>query len=730
MGRKEEMVERVRGLMTDIEHVRNMGIIAHIDHGKTTLSDSLIAGAGMISEELAGKQLVLDFHEDEQQRGITINAANISMVYNINNQDYLFNLIDTPGHVDFSGEVTRAMRAVDGAVVVVDAVEGPMPQTETVLRQALKERVRPVLYINKVDRLINELQIGPQEMQERFLKIISKINNTIKRLAPPDLADEWLVSPEKGSVAFGSAFNKWAISIPWMKKTGITFKDIIDACKEGRQKELSKRVPVYSIIMEMAAVHLPNPKKAQTYRIPTIWKGPLDSGIGKAMRDCDPSGPTVLMVTNVTIDPHAGDVATCRVWSGVVTKGQKLQLVNAVRENTVQQCGLYMGAERLTVDRVTAGNMVAITGLRDAYAGETAAIERIEPFEAMKHFSEPVITKSIEAKNTADLPKLVEVLRQVSKEDPMIKIEINEETGEHLISGMGELHLEVIEDRIKKEKKLEVVTSKPIIVYRETCMKLSEEMEGKSPNRHNRFYFTAEPLPDSIYNAIVEGEITEKSLKDSKAFTQKLVDLGMERDMAKKPWAIYNKSMLFDMTKGITNLQETQELIVQGFEEALDRGPLAQEKVQKVLIKLHDAKLHEDAVHRGPSQTLPAVRNPIYACLLSGSAILLEPMQKIFISVPQELMGSVTKEVQGRRGQILDIQAEGDNVTIESKAPLAELFGFASDIRSATQGKAIWSTEYAGYEKVPSELTPRIIKQIRERKGLKPEPPTIRDFIE
>ncbi len=730
MGRREEMIKRVHDLMPQREKIRNIGIVAHIDHGKTTLSDNLIAGAGMMSEELAGKQLVLDFHKDEQERGITINAGNISIVENYEGQDYLINLIDTPGHVDFSGEVTRAMRAVDGVVVVVCAVEGVMPQTETVLRQALKEKVKPTLFINKVDRLLTELQLGPDEVQERFTKIIAKVNNLIRKYAPPEFKDKWQVNPADGSVAFGSAYHNWAVSVPYMKKSGVSFKEVYEYIRNEDQKTLAKKSPLHKVVLEMVINHLPSPVEAQKYRIPQIWTGDVNTPVGQAMINCDPNGPLVFMATYVIVDPHAGIVVTGRVFSGTLKPGQKVYLVNAGVQNTIQQVGVYMGPERLNVDEVKAGNIAAVIGLKDAYSGETVSTEKIEPFEPIKHFSEPVVTKSIEAKNPADLPKLIEVLRLVAKEDPNLKVEINEETGEHLISGMGELHLEIVENRIKTEKGLDIVTSKPIVVYRETVLKESPVIEGKSPNRHNRFYIKVEPLEDNVWHAINEGDITAKDLKNPKELAKKLQELGMNPDQSKRVWDIYNGNVLVDMTKGVQYLNETKELIIQGFREAMDRGPLAHEKVTKVKVILTDAKLHEDAVHRGPAQVLPAVRNPIYAGMLQARAVLLEPKQKLFISIPQELMGAVTKDIQGRRGQIIDMQQEDETMEITAKVPISEMFGFAGDIRSATQGKALWSTEYLGYERLPDELQARIIKEIRERKGLSPEPPKASDFME
>src|SRR3989337_988989 len=202
MGRKEDNIKKAQEILHIKERIRNIGTAAHIDHGKTTLSDSLIAGAGMISEELAGTQLFMDYDEQEQARGITINAAIASMVHEFEGQLYLINLIDTPGHVDFGGDVTRAMRAIDGVIILVDAVEGVMPQTETVIRQALKERVRPVLFINKVDRLVNELKITPEQMQQRLTKIITDVNARILKLLPDELKETWSLNVETGTVAF------------------------------------------------------------------------------------------------------------------------------------------------------------------------------------------------------------------------------------------------------------------------------------------------------------------------------------------------------------------------------------------------------------------------------------------------------------------------------------------------------------------------------------------------
>ncbi len=723
------MVDRVTTLMDKPEFIRNIGIVAHIDHGKTTLSDNLLAGAGMISEELAGRQLFMDSDEEEQARGITIDSSNVSMVHEYGGEEYLINMIDTPGHVDFGGDVTRAMRAVDGAVVLVDAVEGTMPQTETVLRQALKEGVRPVLFINKVDRLINELKVDEMEMQIRLGKVIDKVNKLVKGMNEEAYKAGWKLDAAEGTVAFGSALYNWAVSVPFMKKSGVSFKDVYEKCTSGDMKWLAKNSPLSEVVLDMVVRHLPNPIDAQKRRVNIIWHGDKELKEGKSMLNCDPNGPASLMVTDISFDPHAGEVATGRLFSGTLKRGTELYVMGTAKKvNRLTQVGIFMGAERIEVESLPAGNIAAVTGLKDAIVGSTVTtMMEMTPFESLKHYSEPVMTVAVEAKNMKDLPKLVTVLRQVGKEDPTVKVTINEETGEHLISGMGELHLEIITHRIERDKHVEIVTSPPIVVYRETITKSAGPVEGKSPNRHNRFYIEVEPMDPAITELIKNGEISMNlpALERRDA----LVAAGMDKDEAKNVKAIEGTNMFIDMTKGIQYLNETMELVFDGWREALAGGPLADEQVQNVKLRLVDVKLHEDAIHRGPAQVIPAVRSAVKAAILMAGDSLLEPMQNIQITVPQEQMGNATGQIQGRRGQVYDMTSEGDTVTVVGKAPVAELFGFAGDIRSATEGRAMWSTEFAGFEIIPANLLNEVVRDIRRRKGLKDQVPKPDDYL-
>ncbi len=681
----------------------------------------MIAAAGLISKEVAGTAQVMDYEDQEQDRGITINAANISLVFDLHGKKTLINLIDTPGHVDFTGEVIRAMRAVDGVVLVVDAVEGVMPQTETVIKQALKEFVRPVLFINKVDRLINELKVTEQEMQNRFLKVITQVNNLIAKNAPAQFKEKWLVNPANGSVAFGSAKRKWAVSVPYMQKSNINFKKVYDFLKKEKQKELSEISPVHEVVLQMVITHLPNPLEAQKYRTQKIWGGDMETEIGKSMQNCNPKGEFAMMVTDVSVDPHAGDIATGRIYSGTLVNGMTIKLIGMQKEVRVQKVGIFMGPEFIDVEKVEAGNIAAIVGIKEVYAGETISSIEMKPFESFMSSVEPVMTVSIEAKHTKDLPKLINVIKQLTKEDPNLRASINQETGEHLLSGMGELHLDVNKYRIEVTHGVQVTVGNPIVVFKETIKKSSNILEGKSPNHHNKFKISVEPIPQELLLKLVESKLDCKIRSKDKEIIEKIIDMGFERDFSKSIWAIHNNCLLADLTRGIQSLHEIKELVIQGFQDAMDEGPLAKEKCSGVIVKLEDATLHEDSIHRGPAQVLPAVTRTIFACMLSAEPILLEPKQTLFITAPQEYMGAVSRELGSRRTQISDMRTEGDASIFIAKAPVRELIGFSATMRGATSGRAVWTAEYSGYEPLPKELQSIVITEIRKRKGMDTE---------
>ena len=721
------MVERITEAMKDPVRIRNVATSSHVHHGKTTLTDNLMAGAGMIAEEMAGKTMFTWFDPEERRRQLTVYGANVSMVHESDGKDYLINLVDTPGHVDFGGDVTRAMRAVDGTIVLVDAVEGIMPQTETVLRQALREYVKPILFVNKTDRLIRELKLTPEQMLKRFEDWIRDVNILIQKYAPEEFKTKWLVSVQDGSIAFGSAFRRWAISIPYMKKTGMTFKEVIELTVNDKEDELAQKAPMHQVVLDMIIKHMPNPLDAQKYRLPRIWKGDLNSDIGKEMMNCNPNGRLAMVITKMVSDPHVGFVATGRIFSGKIHKGKDVYMIGQHKQEKIQQVAVYKGILRVPVEEVSAGNIAAIVGIQDAFSGETVCEPDalIDPFEEIKHIFEPVVTKSIEPKNTMELPKLVDALKKIGREDTTLVVKINQDTGEYLVSGLGELHWEIKVEHKLKDQGIDVEMSKPIVVYREAIFERSPEVEGKSPNKHNIFVFKVEPVEDGVYNAMIEGIIpgTQQIKSKNIPFFKKLAELGMDYDETKSLVTIFNRNMLMDQTKGVQYLNEVMEMVEDAFKEVCEDGPLAREPITKVKVRLIDAELHEDPVHRGPGQILPAVRWAIRQAMIRANATMLEPKQVIRIDVPTELMGNVIREVEGRRGQILDMKEERGATMIIAKLPVSDMFGFDASLKSATSGRGFYSLVEVVFEKLPQDLRDSVVKGIRKRKGLNEEIP-------
>ena len=721
----EDVVARFGRVMLKPENIRNICTSAHIHHGKTALTDNLLAAAGLMSEKSAGdldKGMATWQHADEQERLMTVDAANVSMIHKFQGQEFLINLIDTPGHVDFGGNVTRAMRAIDGTVVLVCASEGIMPQTETVIKQALRERVKPVLFLNKVDRLIKEMQYTPEQIQKRFTHIIIEFNRLIEQIAEPEFKEKWKVGIQEGSVAFGSARENWALSYSFMQKKGVNFKDILklyEMSEDEKKKWVWANAPLNEVVLDMVIKHLPDPLEAQKYRIPKIWHGELESEFGKNLISSNKSGKIAFCVTRVMIDPKSGrEIAAGRLFSGTVKSGVQIYLNNAKKYERLQQVFMYNGIKTQLMDEVVAGNVLALAGIRTE-AGETITEQPEHPFEELRHIFEPVITKAIEPVKAQDLAKVIEVLKSAAKEDPSIKIKVDEQTGECLMSGMGELHLEIIENRIITEKGVQIKSSPPLVVYRETIMKESIEVEGKTPNKHNKFYITVEPLSDSIYKAIKNGDLPEERLKKKDdAVVKTLVNCGAEHKEALKFKAFYRGNAFLDGTRGIVHIGEILELVLDGFEQIMDGGPLAREPCTKLLVTLNDCKLHEDSIHRGPAQILPAIRDAIKEAMMGAGAVIYEPMQVLQLEGTMDHMGAISKLIANKRGQLLDMTQEGNYITVKAKMPVAEMFGLSSDLRSATEGRGTFYVVDQVYERLPIELQQKVVAQIKQRKGM------------
>lgn len=693
------------------------------------MSDSLLAAAGLLSPSVAGTALALDYMEEEQKRQMTIKAANVSLLHERNGTAYVINLIDTPGHVDFSGRVTRSIRAIDGAVVVVDSVEEIMVQTETVTRQALEDRVRPVLYINKIDRLIKELRLSPEQIQERISRIIAEFNRLVNLYAEPEYRDKWTVGFAGNTVAMGSAKDRWGFTAELAQAKGIKFSDVVDAYVNEKVDQLRDRAPLHEAILNMAVEAMPPPHVAQKYRIPKIWKGDLNSEVGKAMIDCDDKGPAVMAVTNIVVDPQAGVVASGRLFSGTLKEGTMIHLMGARADQRIQQVCIFMGPYREIVGTLTAGNIPALLGLDAARAGETLAQQKdVVPFEAVKYVTEPVVTMAVEPKYSRDLPRLVDTLRRLSIEDPNLVTMINEETGEYLISGMGTLHLEIANTLITKTG-LEIVTSNPIVIYRESVRSSAGPFEGRSPNKHNKIYIQIEPLGEETISMIKKGDIGE--YMDKHAMAKVLRDKGWPADEARGVWAVEDSgNMLIEVTKGAQFLQEVKDMVLAGYRWGLKEGPIAYESVRGTKLKITDISLHEDPVHRGPAQIMPMTRRAMFAAFMSGNPTLLEPVQKITVKAPPDLLGAATSVVSQKRGKVLSVDQRGHLVYVVGELPTSETFDLSEVMRSATAGRAFWGLEFSHWAPVPGSMINQVVTDIRKRKGLPPEPQKAEDFME
>lgn len=698
-------IPQIQQLMSNKDCIRNIGIIAHIDHGKTTLADSLLAGAGLLSPQMAGTARVLDFLAEEQKRKITIKTANITLLYKQAENQYIINLIDTPGHVDFTGKVTRALRVIDGAVVVVDAVEEIMAQTEILTRQALQERVRPVLFINKIDRLITELQLNEEQIQKKLDHIIATFNDLIELYAETPYNAQWKISAKQGNVAFGAALHGWGFTIDIAKRKGTKFSDVIAAYKTGDWEKLKKAMPIYDAIVEMAVKNVANPREAQGYRLGGIWDGQADSKVGAALKNCSDDGPAVMFVTNVHTDETGNTLASARVFSGKIKKTDKLHLLEAFGEVEVKAVYVDMGALREEVAEVSAGNLVTLTLSGKVDAGETlvdlAHKNGMVPFESIVYVSEPVVTLAIEPKNPQDMEQLQKGLDKLTAEDPNLKATVDKETGEYLLAGMGELHLEIALNQLKSG--IELMVSSPRVVYMECTTKDGAVAQSRSPNKLNTFWVQVEPV-------LEHGTSIDEDHGVPISFDE-------------------HRNILVDYNRKTEQLNpDVFQAIIAGFEYACHAGPLCGEPMRHVMVNLIDMDLGADAV--GDLEVMHGVGKAVFASFLTANPTLLEPIYKIIITVASELSSESSRILQTRRGKVTGFEQKGLLTQITGYIPVAETFGFSQELRSATSGRAVWQSLFDHWEKIPQKLAAEVIIELRKRKGLAVEVPKAEKFME
>ncbi|WFD33501.1 translation elongation factor 2 [Malassezia cuniculi] len=835
-------VDEIRGLMDKPTNIRNMCVIAHVDHGKSTLSDSLVSKAGIIAHAKAGDMRFMDTRDDEKERGITIKSTAISMYFPlpedeaaaiqqpINGNDFLINLIDSPGHVDFSSEVTAALRVTDGALVVVDAIEGVCVQTETVLRQALGERIRPVVCLNKVDRALLELQVDKEELYQSFARTIESVNVVIATYNDPVLG-ETQVYPEKGTVAFASGLHGWAFTLRqfasrYAKKFGVdkgkmmvklwgenyfnpktkkwSNKDtdadgnrlerafnmfvldpiyrIFDSVMNFKKDEVAKLLdkleikltsdeqdlegkallkvvmrkflPAGDALLEMVVINLPSPVVAQRYRVETLYEGPLDDESAIGIRDCDPNGPLMLYVSKMVPTSDKGRFyAFGRIFSGTVRSGPKIRIQGpnytpGKKEDlfikSIQRTVLMMGRYIEPIEDCPAGNIIGLVGVDQFLlkSGTLASSETAHNMRVMKFSVSPVVQVAVEVKNANDLPKLVEGLKRLSKSDPCVQSWIAE-SGEHIVAGAGELHLEIcLKDLEEDHAGIPLKISDPVVGYRETVQAESSMTAlSKSQNKHNRLYVTAQPLDEDLSKEIEQGKITPRD--DFKIRARHLADTyGWDVTDARKIWCFgpetTGPNVLVDVTKGVQYLNEIKDSCVAAFQWATKEGVCAEETVRGVRYNILDVTLHPDAIHRGGGQLIPTTRRVCNAAALLATPGLQEPMYLVEIQCPDSGLGGIYSTLNKRRGQVFSEEPRVGTpmVTVKAYLPVNESFGFNADLRQATGGQAFPQAVFDHWALMNGDASDKtgklyeLVKSIRVRKGLKPDVPDLNEYYD
>mmetsp|Transcript_12758 Transcript_12758/g.23768 ORF Transcript_12758/g.23768 Transcript_12758/m.23768 type:complete len:846 (+) Transcript_12758:35-2572(+) len=838
-------VDDVRALMDFPDQIRNMSVIAHVDHGKSTLSDSLVGAAGIIKMEDAGDKRIMDTRADEIARGITIKSTAISMHYHVGEdivkglndkeRDFLINLIDSPGHVDFSSEVTAALRVTDGALVVVDCVEGVCVQTETVLRQALTERIRPVVFINKVDRAILELQLDPEEAYQGFVKTLQNVNVVIATYNDPCMGD-LQVSPDKGTVAIGSGLQAWAFSVTRFARMyaakfgadeakmcerlwGDSFFDaknkkwirtetnsdgervrrafcqfcldpiyqIFDAVmtekkdkvdkmlkslnvqitteeREQVPKKLVKTImmkflPAAETLLQMIVQHLPSPKKAQAYRAEMLYSGEPkeDDKYFMGIKNCDQNATLMLYISKMVPTADKGRFfAFGRIFAGKVRSGQKVRIMgnnyvygkkqDLYEDKPVQRTVLMMGRYQEAVEDMPCGNVCGLVGV-DKFIVKSATItddgEEPYPLRDMKYSVSPVVRVAVEAKNPADLPKLVEGLKRLAKSDPLVVCSI-EESGEHIVAGAGELHLEIclkdLQDDFMNGAPLKI--SEPVVSFRETITAVSSvQCLSKSANKHNRLFCKGAPLTEELCLDVEEGKAGADA--DPKVRARFLADT-YEWDVteARKIWCYgpdgRGPNVVVDVTKGVQNMNEMKDSFVAAWQWATKEGVLCDENMRGVRINVEDVTMHADAIHRGGGQIIPTARRVFYACCLTAQPRLMEPVFSVDIQTVEHAMGGIYGVLTRRRGIIIGEENRPGTPIYNVKAylPVAESFGFTADLRAGTGGQAFPQCVFDHWQQFPGDplevgtLANKQTLAVRQRKGLKPEIPPLDSFMD
>jgi len=821
-------VDQLSEMMTKPSNIRNISVIAHVDHGKSTLTDTLIAKGGIIANGRPGGSRFLYTRDDEQARSITIKSACVSLYFErqkkTKKKPYLINLVNSPGHLDFSPEVTAALRVTDGALVVVDCIEGVCVQTETVLRQGIAERIKPILFVNKLDRVFLEHQYDLEDIYQNLQNSVDSVNVIVATYKHKKMGDCEL-SPDRGNVGFGSGLHGWGFTLAdfvkvysskfglsegklmqkfwgnnwwdnknekWVKKNYGNKKLVRGFCEfvlkplrtlvraiMNKKKKLYRRVfevlkipvtkydltlrrralldaalgkwiPVADSLFSMIVDYLPSPVVAQRYRCETLYTGPMDDKTAQSIRKCNSRARLSMYVSKMVPTSELGRfIAFGRVFAGKAKTGQTVRILGPdyvhgekkdLYVKKIQRTLLMMGRSTKQVSHIPAGNMVGLMGI-DQYlrtSGTITTSQSAYPFKSMKFSVAGVVRVAIEPKRAEDLPKLLVGLRRLSKCDPLVNCS-RAKTGEHVMTGAGELHLEICLKDLREEylNGAEIKVSEPIVSYAETVIDttgsdgtLPTICESNSPNKQNRLFVHAEPLNEDLCKLIEDGTIS--SADTSTSLARRLVnEYQWDSKDARKIWSFgcppdATANLLVNKIKGL-QLNDIKEHVVSAFNNITAAGALCEEMLRGVRMNIDDVTLHNDAMHRGFGQIIPCARNVFYACQVASSPRIMEPVYKVSITVPHNAQPGVYVTLNKRRGKVLKIKERSGTpyIKIQASLPVAESFGFAQELRKITSGRAFPRMKFSHWQVVggdPHEdgsSANKIVLGIRKRKGLK-----------
>jgi len=690
---------------TPLDRYRNIGIMAHIDAGKTTMTERILYYTGKTHKigEVHEGTATMDWMEQEQERGITITSAATTAFWMRNGIEYRINIIDTPGHVDFTVEVERSLRVLDGAVTLLDSVAGVEPQTETVWRQADRYKVPRLIFANKMDRvgadfdrcmrMIRDrltknafpiqLPVGTGELFHGHIDVIERKQYIFddeslgKKFEITEVPEEYREAMEKArhDVIEAAVSHDESLIEKYFRGTELTNDEIRHAIRSSTVGGFI--VPVLcgaafknkgvQAMLDAVVDFLPSPVD-----VPAV-QGHLPNG-EPAERHPNDEEPFAGLAFKIATDPFVGKLTFFRVYSGTLKAGSYVYNATKDKRERVGRLLQMHANKREEIEEVLAGDIAAAIGLKDTRTGDTMTMEDSPIIlEAMK-FPAPVIDVAIEPKTKADQDKLAIALQKLSEEDPTFRVHSDQETGQTIISGMGELHLEIIVDRMQREFKVDANIGRPQVAYRETIRKRVEKVEGK---------FIRQSGGKGQYGHVV---INIEPAKQGEGF------------------------VFEDKIVGGTIPREFIKPAEQGMREALEGGvlagyPMVDVKAELVYGSYHDVDSSEMAFKIAGSMAIKEAAK-------RAGAVILEPIMKVEVVSPDQFMGDVLGDLSSRRGRIGGMNQRGEAQVIDAQVPLSEMFGYSTKLRSMTQGRAVYSMEFNHYEEVPKSKAEEIINKV------------------